>query len=303
MAINDITRADVASMIAEEYSADIIKASITGSLALAAFPHTSMGTKTTHMPVVATMPEATWVSESAEDDEGTKPTSKGTWTNAMLVAEEVAVIIPVHENVLEDATADMLTEISAMGGAALGKKLDQAVLFGTNKPASWTSPALLPAAVAAGQTYQPVTGKDDLYGAIIQAARDANGDVYNASVVLASSALRLDLLNLRGSDGHLVLTDDALRGFDATHFSRNGAWDKAQALALICDPNFIRIGIRQDVTVKFLDQATVGGINLAEKDMVALRFKARYAYVLGMPNGTPVGAVVPPVVPPAEEPS
>jgi hypothetical protein len=50
--------------------------------------------------------------------------------------------------------------------------------------------------------------------------------------------------------------------------------------------------------VKFLDQATVGSVNLAERDMVALRFKARYAYVLGRSatslgtNKTPVAALV-----------
>jgi hypothetical protein len=63
----------------------------------------------------------------------------------------------------------------------------------------------------------------------------------------------------------------------------------------------VRIGVRQDITVKLLTEATVGSMNLAERDMVALRFKARYAYVLGTaatPMGTakvPVGAVTPDV--------
>ena len=47
-------------------------------------------------------------------------------------------------------------------------------------------------------------------------------------------------------------------------------------MGLIVDSTAVRIGVRQDITVKFLDQATVNGINLAEKNMVALRFKARY---------------------------
>lgn len=55
--------------------------------------------------------------------------------------------------------------------------------------------------------------------------------------------------------------------------------------------------------MKLLDQATVGSINLAERDMVALRFKARYAYVLGNAatasgaNKVPVAAVTPDVTP------
>ena len=69
------------------------------------------------------------------------------------------------------------------------------------------------------------------------------------------------------------------------------------------DSSRVRIGVRQDITVKFLDQATVNSgdsaINLAERDMVALRLKARFAYALGVgatPMGsskTPVAVVVP----------
>jgi hypothetical protein len=44
---------------------------------------------------------------------------------------------------------------------------------------------------------------------------------------------------------------------------------------------FLAIGIGLAFGSSFLDQATVDGINLAERDMVALRVKARYAYVLG----------------------
>jgi hypothetical protein len=71
----------------------------------------------------------------------------------------------------------------------------------------------------------------------------------------------------------------------------------------VCDSTRIRIGVRLDITVKFLDQATLtnGGnqINLAERDMIAVRLKARYAYVLGISatrrsaTATPVAAVVP----------
>jgi len=70
------------------------------------------------------------------------------------------------------------------------------------------------------------------------------------------------------------------------------------------DRSRVKIGVRQDISVKLLDQATLGTgenqINLAERDMVALRLKARYAYVLGDgatamgPNKTPVGVVTPP---------
>lgn len=301
----DISRAEVATLIQEAYANDLLAAAKEGSTVLQAFPTVSMGTKTTHMPVLATLPEAGWVSESATAAGGVKPSSEVTWEDRTLVAEEIAVIIPVHENVVDDATEAILTEIAQLGGQAIGKKLDQAVIFGTDKPASWVSPALLPSATAASQT-KTVSGvnanKDDLVGSVNQVAEQVALAGYQPDTLLSSLALRYQVANLRDANGNLVFRDESFAGFN-TFFNRNGAWAPASASVVIADSTRVRLGVRQDITVKFLDQATLGtgssAINLAERDMVALRLKARYAYVLG--NGataagsakTPVGAVVP----------
>lgn len=294
----DITRAEVASLIGEEYGPEIIKAATQGSTALQAFQTVNMGTKTRNMPVLATIPEAEWVGDT--DNTGIKPTSKATWANKTLVAEEVAVIIPIHENTLDDANEDILASLADLGGQAIGKTLDQAVLFGVNKPSSWTSLDLFAAATASGFIQAVGTGASDLYGAALQVAADIADVGFDPTTMLAKRSLKFQLANLRSSTNDLLLdNDDNIIGFD-TYWSRNGAWVPADATELIVDPSTVRIGVRQDVTVKLLDQATVGGINLAEKDMVALRFKARFGYVLGNP-ATPetgvqtygVGAVTP----------
>lgn len=298
----DITRAEVASLIAEEYAGQVLKAATQGSTVLSSFPTVNMGTKTTHMPVLATLPTASWVTDV--DNTGVKPTAQVTWGDQTLVAEEIAVIVPIHENTIDDATEDILSQISDLGGQAIGKTLDQAVMFGTNKPASWMSLDLLAAAVAASQTVAVVDGAastNDIYGAILQAAGLVADVGFDPSRLLAKRALQYKFANLRDTAGRPVLNGDAIAGFD-TAWNRNGAWDSTSATAFVVDPALVRIGVRQDVTVKFLDQATVGGINLAEKDMVALRFKARFAYVLGKPatpetgaQSTPVAAVTPDV--------
>lgn len=303
-----ITRAEVASLIGEEYGAQVIKAATQGSTALAAFPTVSMGTKTRHMPVLATLPTASWVGDV--DNTAIKPTSKATWVDKTLVAEEVAVIVPVHENTLDDATEDILAQIADLGGQAIGKALDQAVFFGTNKPASWTSLDILAAAVAAGQTVATVDGvanAADTWGATMQVAGLIADAGFDPSVAIAKRSLAFQLANIRNANGDPVLSDAGLRGFD-TFWSRNGAWEPASATVLVADPSTVRIGVRQDVTVKYLDQASItdgaSTIHLAERDMVALRFKARFAYVLGNPATAEegaaaygVGAVTPDVTP------
>lgn len=290
----DITRAEVASLIAEEYGPQVIKAATQGSTALAAFPTVNMGTKTRNMPVLATLPEADWVTDT--DNTGVKPTSQATWVNKTLVAEEVAVIVPIHENTLDDATEDILAQLADLGGQAIGKKLDEAVFFGNDKPVTWTSPDLLSAATSAGNLFQVQDGSasaDDIYGSILQAAGALADDGFDPETLVSKRGLMYQFANLRATDGTPILTGTSVSGFD-TYWNRNGAWAPASATAFVVDSATVRIGVRQDITVKFLDQATLGSgenqINLAERDMVALRFKARFAYVLGNPVTPETGA-------------
>ena len=154
--------------------------------------------------------------------------------------------------------------------------------------------------VASAQTVTYTTGTAntaDLVGGVTQAARQVAAAGFQPDVLLAPLTFRYDVINVRDSTGQPVWRDEQFAGFN-TVLNRNGAWTGAGVQALVADSTRIRIGVRQDITVKFLDQATVGGINLAERDMVALRFKARYAYVLGKHatslgvNKTPVSALV-----------
>jgi HK97 family phage major capsid protein len=305
--VADISRSELSTLIEEEYSGDLLAAAVSESVALSTFRRVDMGTKTINLPVLATLPEADFVAESATEETGVKPTSQATWGNKQLVAEEIAVIIPIHENVVDDATTDVLDELTRQGGAAIGRKLDGAVLFGTDKPTSWTSDDLLAAAVAASQTVTVGTLEDDLGGAILQAAGMVDEAGWEPGDIVAPRGLRFRLANLRNTDGTPIFLPslsatpgavDMIAGLDA-NWASGLVWDRDEAEAFVVDADRIIIGVRQDITVKFLDQATVGGINLAERDMVALRFKARFAYVMANTRNdegdaqVPVAAVIP----------
>jgi HK97 family phage major capsid protein len=301
----DISRAEVATLIQEAYADTLLGSAKEASTVLTAFTTVNMGTKLTHLPVLATLPEAGWVSESATAPEGVKPQSQVTWADRTLVAEEIAVIIPVHENVIDDATEAILSEIAALGGQAIGKKLDEAVCFGIDKPASWVSDDLLAAAIAAAQDVTVTNGtanESDLVGCVNQASELLATAGYAPDTLLSSLAMRYKVANLRDGNGQMVFRDESFNGY-RTFFNRNGAWVPESATAFVVDASRVRIGVRQDITVKFLDQATLGTgesqINLAERDMVAIRMKARFAYVLGTGataagvDKTPVGVVLP----------
>lgn len=294
----DISREEVASLIQDGYATDLLQRARDTSAALATFPTRDMGTKAVRLPVLATKPHAKWVGESATAPEGVKPTAQATWGNKELIAEELAVIIPVHENVLADASENVLAELAGLGGEAIANALDAAIFFGLNKPSTWTSKDLKTAATDAGQTFTISTGVNDLSGSILQAA-EAVSQHYDPSNIVSRKGLRFRLANQRDANGSPIFipalsntpgASDSVHGLNASWVTGtvdDGAggdtpvWNSAAAEAIVVDRERVIIGVRQDVTVKYLDQATVGGINLAERDMVALRFVARYAYVLG----------------------
>lgn len=298
--MTDVTRSDVATLIQDAYAPEFIAHTTKTSVVLSAFPTKNLGTKTTNLPVLATKPHAGWVGESFTEASGVKPVSKVTWSNKTLVVQELAVIVPIHENVIDDATTNVVSEITRTGAESIAFALDAAVLRGHNKPLSWVSDDLFTSArgsdnvIAVGDTGT----EDDLAGTLLQSA-ESMSELYDPTTLVARKGLRYRLANLRAVTGEPIFMSsmsdspnavDSVYGLNTywatgTVDDGNGGdelvWDPDEAEALIVDRSRVIIGVRQDITVKYLTEATVGGYSLAERDMVALRFKARFAYCLG----------------------
>lgn len=280
----DITRADALALLARQDINEIVKPDAAQSAALASFRTIRMSAATARMPVLAALPTAGWVSESATAPEGVKPTSKVSWVNKDLVAEEIAVIVPVHENILADSNFDVWGEVRPLVSQEFGRVLDAAVFFGVNKPASWLDPALVPGAIAAGNEVVAGTGID-LAEDFNEAFGHVEDDEFDVNVAFTGRFLRRKLRGLRDADGAPIYLD-AIRSDQNTasiygqdlYYVGNRSWDRDEAVALVGDRSKVVLGIREDVQVKLLTEATVGGINLAERDMVALRFKFRVGF-------------------------
>ncbi|QCW22277.1 major capsid protein [Microbacterium phage Luna18] len=315
----DITRADALALLATQEINEIVKPEATGSVVLDSFRQVRMSKGTSRMPVLAALPTAGFVTDNnATDASGVKPTSKVSWANKELIAEEIAVIVPIHENTLADSDFDIWGEVRPLVSQEFGRVLDAAVLFGTNKPATWTDPALIPGAIAAGNVV--VEGTLPEGGPSIDLADDINeafglveDDEFDVNLALTGRFLRRRLRGLRDADNSPIYLD-ALRSDGTTNsiygqdlrYVKNGGWDRDEALMLVGDSSKVVIGIREDVQVKLLTEATVGGINLAERDMVALRFKFRVAFATaystarigGSPTDYPFAVITPEEVAP-----
>lgn len=293
----DISRADAAALLSEQNIHEIVKEAEQSSAALASFRTIRMTKGTARLPVLSALPTAGWVSESATTDAGKKPTTEVVWANKELIAEEIAVIVPVHENVLDDADFDIWAEVRPLVAQEFGRLLDAAVFFGVNKPATWTDDALVPGAIAAGNEYVAGTSGVDLAEDINQTFALVEDDGFDVNAAYTGRFLRAQLRGLRDDNGNPIYLDNirsdgntpSIYGQDL-FYVRNGAWDRDEATLLAGDASKAILGIRQDYQVKMLDQATVGGINLAERDMVALRFKFRVAFAVANPITVDAGS-------------
>lgn len=303
MAFSQTTRTDVAGIIPEDYSNEFVTSVVANSAVLSTFRTIRLGTKVTRMPVLSALPTAKFVTEYPTAGSA-KPTSKATWTNEVITVEEIATIIPIHEDVIEDSTIDLFEYIKPLVGESFGALVDGAVLLGTETPpASWEDP-LLALAIAASQTVEAGRANKDLADDYNDLFAEVETIGFDVNTLFTGRGMRSRLRGLRDANGQFIYT--SVKDGNGTEqvygagisWVANGAWDDADALALAVDKNRLVLGVRSDMTYKVLTEATVDGVNLAENDMVALRVKMRLGWAINRGKnrlgGTlPVAAYVP----------
>jgi HK97 family phage major capsid protein len=292
---NLISRSDASGLITPEESRQLIQDVAHASTVLTNGRVVSMSTSQTRMPVMSALPSAYFV----DGDTGLKNTSEAGWTNTTLHAEELAVIIPVPEAVIADANFDVFGELRPHLATAFGRALDNAVLFGVNKPGTWGDD-VFSAATAAGNAVTVGTGLD-LVADLSAAMRLVETDGYEPTGIAASVGLRADLRDVSDLQGqriyHPGLTagaPESVYGVPA-RFARNGAWDAA-VKAIVGDWSQLVVGVRQDLTFKVLDQAVLTDsqgnvtLNLAQQDSVALRCVMRVGFAVPVPVSHEAGS-------------
>ena len=310
MTVNVIDRAGSEALIPVEISNEIIKEVPTTSKLLQMMRKLpNMSSKQKTIPVQNALPDAYFLS----GDMAQKQTTKAEWEKLTLTAEELAVIIPIPEAVLDDAGFDIWSEIKPQIVEALGIAIDGAILFGTNKPESWPTP-IYTSAVAKHQTVALGTGDDvaaDIIGVNgLMAKVENSGFIVNGFI--ADATFEAHLRNLRDNNNNLLYSSSLLSSTPSNlvgrpiEYDNNGIFDTTQALMICGDFSKAVYSIRQDVTYKVLSEAVIqdteGNIvyNLAQQDMVALRVVMRLGVQIANPvtrrkgkNGYPFAVLTP----------
>lgn len=288
-----IDRSGADSLIPEEKSREIIQGVVTQSAVLARgrkLPNLS--SKTYKMPVLDMLPIAYFV----DGDVGAKKTTKQAWDKKTITAEEIAVIVPIPEAVLDDSDYDIWGEVKPRIVEAFGKVIDGAILFDVNKPGSWRN-GVVTTAVNAGFVVTFADG-DDLYDKImtedgIISKVEESGYFVNGH--MADISMRAKLRGLRDTTGNPIFKSDIQSGStysldgSSMNFPNNGSFDRSKALMISGDFNQLVYAIRQDITFKLFTEGVVqntdGTIayNLMQNDMVALRAVMRLGWEIPNP--------------------
>jgi len=266
-----------------------------------------MPTSRTRMPVMSALATAYFVAA----DTGLKQTSEISWANKYIDAEEIAVIVPIPEAVIDDAGYDIWAEVRPEIVNAINFAINRAVLFGTGIPASWTTnlggAGLLAVITAAGNLVDSSVHTGDLYDEIMGTTgviAKVEEDGYMVNGHIAALALRGGLRGMReqiwngtalvagGSPIFTTTMQESTRyALDGApiYFPTDGSIDPAVATLFSGQWDQLVWSMRQDITFKIIDQAVISDAaglviyNLPQPDMVALRAVMRLGFALPNP--------------------
>jgi HK97 family phage major capsid protein len=279
---NLISRSDAAALIPEEVFDGLMGKATAASAALSLFRRIPVSRAQVRMPVLSALPVAYWV----DGDTGLKQTTEVNWANKYLNIEEIACIVPVPENVLDDADYNIWGEAEPLIAEAIARTLDAAVFFGTNAPASFPDDVNTAATAASNTNAEGnAATAGSFFGDLDEALLTLEADGFDASGWVMARSAKGRFRAARSSTGELLDRERVsakLDEFDGNPvvYPMRGLF-AAGVRGFVGDWTQYVIGVRKDVTIKILDQAVIqdnnGDIvyNLAQQDMVAARVTFR----------------------------
>lgn len=283
-----IARSDVP--VSEQTVHEILQETPKSSVALTRMRRVPMSKKVRKQPMLSALPIAYWVN----GDTGLKQTTTAAWKNIHITAEELAVLVPIPNTLVDDADIPLWPEVKPLVAEGIGLKIDQASLFGVDKPDSWPT-AVIPGAIAAGNVVTEGTGKD-LGVDVASAGRAIAKDGFSVNGFASEPGLNWELISLRDTNGQPIYHPAIAQGQPSTLYGyplnevNNGAWMDTIAKILAADWSKLAIGVRQDLTFDLFDQMVISDdagkvvFNSAQQDSKVLRVVMRVGFAVANPS-------------------
>ena len=229
---------------------------------------------------------------------GKKSNSIAKWGKETITAEEIAVIVPISEQIIADTQYDIFGQIEKQVVEAFGAVIDNAVLYGIDKPTSWgagiitTAKAKDKKVTASNDLYQDIMGENGLIAKVEESGFFVDGFY---SKIGARGKLRglvdtnkqpIFVQDMKNSSSPYALDGSPL------YFNRNGAElgkGTNKDIMLAGDFKQAVYAVRQDITWQLFDNGVLTDedgkivLNALEQDMVFLRFTMRLGWALPNP--------------------
>lgn len=295
---NLIVRSEVA--MAEDRVPEIFKLASESSVVMSMARKLRNATKDeVKLRVTSELPLVYWVDEpgktSTYPNTILKQTASAAWEDVTLYLRELAAIVPVAQNVINDQDFDIMGEIKQELADAIAKEIDRVTLtsaanlqpddFPDSVYVGLPAGHIISHAAFTGDYYDELLGVDGVFSQVEQ-------DGYAVNGVIGSLRFKGLLRGLRdGATGVPIFAPSMAAGMPGTidgvpvrFTDRTGS-----VLALAGDWNQLVWTIAQDIKFDVFDTGVIqdgnGAIvhNLMQEDKVALRVTFRYGFALPLP--------------------
>ena len=312
---------DALPLIPQEVANEVINGITEASATLSLFRRLpNMSSRTLRMPVLNSMGAASFIAGTVNDNlttgadaeapasvaetgiPGLKSTHQMEWTNVYIHAEPLAIILPIGEDVLEDSQYPIWDEIRPRIVEAFGIAIDNAVIWGQGRPASWPS-GIVPTAISRGFTCVESAEADDTAGTpeitLVDSTSEAMGLLekvgYNPNGWIIDPVAKKDLRSLKDTNDRPLFVPSLTQGEPNTlwglpiEYVRNGTMRSATARFIVGDMNQAVYSIRSDMRFDIFREGVItdsNGVvvaNLMQNDMVALRVVMRLGWAVPNP--------------------
>lgn len=276
-----------------EWSREVIKEMTHTSAVMGLSMRRQMSTRQQRIPATSVLADAYWVGNSGNDFTNLKQQALAQWQGVNLIVEELAALVAIPHAYMDDNAFPVWEEVRPQVVEAMGRRLDQAALFGVGAPPTWQT-AILPSIQAAGQTVTEGTTAD-VAADVALSAQILKGRGFNTTGWAAEPGMQWKLIGLRSSIGDPIYQQDLAGDIRTGLYGRpilevqNGAWDDQDAVVIHGDWSKSIVGIRQDITFTRHESGVIGDssgnivFNAMQQDATIWRAVFRVAWARANP--------------------
>lgn len=274
---------DASGLIPVTQSAQLVSAAVTQSAVLTLARRQPMPTGAASVPILGALPDAGFIGAGAR-----KPWTDMGFSNPVLKAEEVGATVSIPQAYLDDSGINLWDAVRPELGAAIGRAIDNAVLFGVGAPASFPA-----GGIVAGLT--PVAAGTDAVATVNAAMAEVEASGLPVTGHAADLVVKSVLRGVRDANGALLLGFDQVNNVNVpTLYGVPIVWqllDDDVIDFITGDWTKLIIGVRQDIRYDLSNDGVIADsagkviVSAFQDDQVLMRVYMRLGCVLAKPVG------------------